>query len=210
MNMVFSIMPKDEKFFRLFEAQADYGSKAVKAFKELVGNWDLKSPAFEQIREIEHEADITTHEIFDKLNRTFITPFDREDIHNLASEMDDIADIVQSICNRMFLYKIQHSTPDLMTLVDILDQAVDAIRKAIGGLQDKDKVRRVLDYCIEINRLENTGDHARDMALSKLFEGKPDPIEVLKWREIYEVVECAIDKCEDIANTIETILVKQA
>ena len=208
--MSFSILPKEEKFFKLFEAQAAYNTKAVKAFKELVKNWDEKSPAFEIIREIEHEADITTHEIYDKLNRTFITPFDREDIHQLASEMDDIVDMVQSLCNRMHLYHIRNSTPDLVQLVDILDQATDAIRKAIGDLQDKDKTRRVLDYCIEINRLENTGDHARDMALSKLFEGQPDPIDVIKWKEIYEVVEGAIDRCEDIANTIETILVKQA
>ena len=208
--MAFSFLPKEEKFFKLFEAQAAYNTKAVKAFKELVKNWDEKSPAFEIIREIEHEADITTHEIYDKLNRTFITPFDREDIHQLASEMDDIVDMVQSLCNRMHLYHIRNSTPDLVQLVDILDQAADAIRKAINDLPDKDKTRRVLDYCIEINRLENTGDHARDIALSKLFEGQPDPIDVIKWKEIYELVESAVDRCEDIANTIETILVKQA
>jgi len=208
--MAFNLLPKEEKFFKLFEAQAAYNTKAVKTFKELVKNWDSKSPAFETIREIEHEADITTHEIYDKLNRTFITPFDREDIHQLASEMDDIVDLVQSLCNRMHLYRIQNSSPDLVLLIDILDQAADAIRKAIADLQDKGKARRVLDYCIEINRLENTGDHARDMALSKLFEGQPDPIDVIKWKEIYELVESAVDKCEDIANTIETILVKQA
>jgi predicted phosphate transport protein (TIGR00153 family) len=208
--MAFNFLPKEEQFFKLFEAQAAYNTAAVKAFKELVNNWDSRSPAFERIREIEHEADITTHEIYDKLNRTFITPFDREDIHALASEMDDIVDLVQSLCNRMRLYHIGHSTPDLAQLVDILDQATDAIRKAVAELQDQAKTRRVLDYCIEINRLENTGDHARDLALSKLFEGQPDPIEVIKWKEIYELVEAAIDKCEDIANTIETILVKQA
>ena len=208
--MAFSLLPKEEKFFKLFESQAAYNCKAVKTFKELVNNWDPKSPAFEIIREIEHEADITTHEIYDKLNRTFITPFDREDIHQLASELDDIVDNVQSICNRMRLYQIAHSTPDLVQLVDILDQATGAIRKAVFDLPDRSKVRRVLDYCIEINRLENTGDHARDLAYGKLFEGRPDPIEVMKWKEIYEVVEDSIDKCEDIANTIETILVKQA
>jgi len=208
--MAFSILPKEEKFFKLFAAQAAYNAKAVKTFKALVNDWDPQSPAFDQLREIEHEADITTHEIYDKLNRTFITPFDREDIHQLASEMDDIVDIVQSICNRMRLYKIRNSSPDLVQMVDILDQAVDAICKAVAELQDAEKSRRVLDYCIEINRLENTGDHARDLALSKLFEGSPDPIEVLKWKEVYEVVETAIDKCEDIANTIESILVKQA
>jgi predicted phosphate transport protein (TIGR00153 family) len=208
--MAFNFLPKEEQFFNLFEAQAAYNTRAVKTFKELVNAWDPKSTAFEKIREIEHEADITTHEIYDKLNRTFITPFDREDIHQLASEMDDIVDLVQSLCNRMRLYHIANSTPDLTQLVDILDQATDAIRKAVAELQNQAKTRRVLDYCIEINRLENTGDHARDMALSKLFEGQPDPIEVIKWKEIYELVEAAIDKCEDIANTIETILVKQA
>ncbi len=208
--MSFSLMPKEEKFFEFFEAQADYNCRTVKLFKELVNSWSLESPIFDKLREIEHEADITTHEIFDKLNRTFITPFDREDIHRLASEMDDVTDIIQSLSNRMRLYKIRHSSPNLAQMVDILEQAVDTISKALRDLPLKDKTRRVLDYCIEINRLENTGDHSRDVALSQLFEGTPDPIEVLKWKEVYEVIETGIDKCEDIANTIETILVKQA
>jgi hypothetical protein len=208
--MVFGFMPKEEKFFKFFEAQAQYNCQAVKLFKELVNAWSLESPTFDKLREIEHEADITTHEIYDKLNRTFITPFDREDIHRLASEMDDVTDIIQSLSNRMRLYKIRRSEPNLAQMVDILDQAVDAIGKAIRDLPHKDKTRRILDYCIEINRLENTGDHARDLALSQLFEGSPDPIEAIKWKEVYEVVETCIDKCEDIANTIETILVKQA
>ena len=208
--MAFSFIPKEAEFFKFFAAQAQYNCRAVKLFKSLVNAWSLESPAFEQLREIEHEADITTHEIFDKLNRTFITPFDREDIHRLASEMDDVTDIIQSLSNRMRLYKIQRSEPDLAQMADILDQAVDAISKAVSDLPHKQKIRRVLDYCIEINRLENTGDHARDLALSRLFEGSPDPIEVLKWKEVYEVMETCIDKCEDIANTIETILVKQA
>ena len=208
--MAFSFIPKEEKFFKFFEAQAQYNCRTVKLFKELVNAWDLESPVFDKLREIEHEADITTHEIYDKLNRTFITPFDREDIHRLASEMDDVTDIIQSLSNRMRLYKIRRSESNLAQMVDILDQAVESIRKAIVELPNKEKVRRILDYCIEINRLENAGDHARDLALSQLFEGSPDPIEALKWKEVYEVMETCIDKCEDIANTIETILVKQA
>ena len=177
--MSFSILPKEEKFFKLFEAQAAYNTKAVKAFKELVKNWDEKSAAFEVIREIEHEADITTHEIYDKLNRTFITPFDREDIHQLASEMDDIVDLVQSVCNRMLLYHVKATTPDLEQLVDILDQATDAIRKAVCELQNKDKARRVLDY------IDNGGSDDACMA-SRLKRLKYEFGQWLSWTNLEE------------------------
>ncbi len=206
--MSFSLIPKEEKFFELFETQAAHNVEAAKIFKALVNDWKLDSPAFDQLRDIEHEADITTHEIIDKLNRTFVTPLDREDIHELASEMDDVVDIIQSLSSRMFLYGVDHSTDDLKTMADILLQSCETIRKAVPLIRNMDESRRLLDYCIEINRLENAGDHAHDLALSKLFKTKPDPIEVIKWKEIYEVVEATIDRCEDIANVIEGIVVK--
>ena len=144
------------------------------------------------------------------MNRTFVTPFDREDIHALASELDDVVDLIQSIASRMKLYRVDHSTPDLTQLADILHHSAENVRKAITELKNPDKARRVLDHCIEVNRLENAGDRALEVAISKLFQGKPDPLEVIKWKEIYEVVEAAIDKCEDVTNIIESILVKQA
>lgn len=207
---MFNILPKEGKFFELFEAQAQHNVEAAKLFQELVKNWSLDSDLFHRLQDIEHEADITTHEIFDRLNRTFITPFDREDIHALGSELDDVVDIVQSVASRMQLYHVDRTNEQLVLLVSIVVDATENMRKAIGELRKSEKSRRIQDYCIEINRLENAGDRALEQALSKLFEGTPDPLYVIKWKEIYEGIEAAIDKCEDVANTIESILVKQA
>jgi len=208
--MAFSLIPKEEKFFDLFSAQAEHNVEAARVFKELAQKWDPESPAFDRLRDIEHEADISTHEIIDRLNRTFITPFDREDIHQLASELDDIVDLVQSLSARMKLFNIAATTPDLVELADILWQSTENVRKAVHELKDFSNPRRLLDYCIEINRLENAGDHALGQALGRLFTGKPDPLDVIKWKEVYESIEAAIDKCEDVANTIESIMVKQS
>ena len=207
---MFNLIPREEKFFELFDQQAVHNVEAAKIFKELAGNWSLQSTAFQRLQDIEHEADISTHEIYDKLNRTFVTPFDREDIHELASELDDIVDILESVASRMQLYHVDHSTEDLKTLADIFLHATENVRKAVSEMKNPEKTRRVQDYCIEINRLENAGDRALEIAIGTLFKGKPDPLEVIKWKEIYEGIETAIDKCEDIAHTIETILVKQA
>jgi len=206
--MAFSLIPKETKFYDLFDAQAAHSVEAAKVFRELAQKWSLESPAFDRLRDIEHEADISTHEIIDRLNRTFVTPLDREDIHALASEMDDIVDLIQSISSRMHLYRVDHSTQDLVEMADILWQATENVRKALASLRDLANPRRILDYCIEVNRLENAGDHMLEVALGKLFSGNPDPLEVMKWKEIYEVTEAAIDKCEDVANVIESILVK--
>ncbi|MBI4422571.1 MAG: DUF47 domain-containing protein [Elusimicrobia bacterium] len=208
--MGISLLPKEEKFFELFETQAVHNVEAARLFKELAQKWDPDSPSIEKLREIEHEADITTHEVIDRLNRTFITPFDREDIHALASELDDIVDLIQSTSVRMKLFHIAASSGDLAELADILWQSTENVRKAVHELKDLGNQRRLLDYCIEINRLENAGDLALGHALGRLFTGKPDPLEVIKWKEIYEATEAAIDKCEDVANIIESILVKHS
>jgi len=206
--MAFSLVPKEEKFFELFEAQAAHNVEAARIFRDLAQHWSLESPAFDKLRDIEHEADITTHEVIDKLNRTFVTPFDREDIHALAKELDDVVDLVQSLSSRMLLYRVEKSAEDLVQMADILLQSTENVRKAIVELRQPEKYRRVLDHCIEVNRLENAGDTLLGLAIGKLFTGRPEPLEVIKWKEIYEVVEEAIDKCEDVANTIESILVK--
>ncbi len=207
---MFRLIPREEKFFELFDQQAAHNVEAVKVFIELIANWNRESPLFHRLQDIEHEADITTHEVYDKLNRTFITPFDREDIHELASELDDIVDIVQSVATRMQLYHVDKTTDQLKLMAGILLDAAVNVRKAVAEMKNPEKSRRVQDYCIEINRLENAGDRALEQALSKLFDGKPDPLEVIKWKEIYEGIEYAIDKCEDVANIIDSILVKNA
>ena len=206
---MFSFMPREEKFFELFEAQAAHNVSAAKVFREMALKWSRETTPFDKLRDIEHEADITCHEIYDKLNRTFITPFDSEDIRELASELDTVVDLIESVGQRMYLYRIEKSNEDLVQLTDILWQATETVRKAVAELQNPQKSRRVIDYCIEVNRLENAGDQALGVAIGKLFQGSPDPLEVMKWKEIYETVEQAIDKCEDVAHTLETILVKQ-
>ena len=205
-----NLIPKEEKFFELFEAQAGHNVEAARLFHEMVKSWNLESPIVSRLQDVEHEADITTHEVYDRLNRSFLTPFDREDIHELASELDDVVDLIQSIAIRMQLYRIENITEDLKGLAGILHQATQNVHKAIAELKNTEKTRRVLDHCIEINRLENAGDRALEVALGKLFLGKPDPLDVIKWKEIYESTEEAIDKCEDVANTIEAILVKHS
>ncbi|MBI5622512.1 MAG: DUF47 domain-containing protein [Elusimicrobia bacterium] len=207
--MAFSLIPKEEKFYELFTVQADAGVKAAAMFQDLVRNWDLESPLFDQLRDLEHEADITTHEIKDKLNRTFVTPFDREDIHALASELDDIVDIIQSISNRMRLYRISSCRPELAELVHVLAEASVAVQKAVSCFSSADKSRRVLDHCIEVNRLENEGDALLAKAIGNLFAGDTEPMEALKWDRCFEAVERGIDKCEEVAHTIEGILAKQ-
>ena len=211
--MAFSLLPKEEKFFELFETQAAHNVAAARAFKELMQKWNPESDIFDKLRDIEHEGDITTHEVIDRLNRTFITPFDREDIHALAGELDDIVDLIQSVSARMKLFGIAAIPQDLVEMADILAQSTENIRKAMHELKDFTNPRRLLDYCIEINRLENAGDLAFQNAVGRLFAsnaGKPDPLDVIKLKEIYESVEAAIDKCEDVANIIETIQVKQS
>ena len=208
--MAFRLIPKDEKFVELFEAQATFAVDAAKAFKELCRDFRPDSPLFDRVRELEHEADITTHELIDKLNRTFVTPFDREDIHGLASEMDDVVDLINLAASRMRLYRVDRSSDELYAGVDVLLEATQYVRKAVVALhKPEESGRRLLEYCIEVNRLEEAGDLALAAAIGGLFKGEADALQVMKWKEIYEIVEQAIDKCEDVANTIESIQVKQ-
>jgi uncharacterized protein len=208
--VAFSLIPKDEKFFEILEEAAENVHKGAVAFKELVANWSLTSDKIEYIRELEHEGDRMTHEVIDRLNRTFITPIDREDIHALATEIDDVIDIIQATMDRMQLYRIDKSSPILVQMVDVLVKATEAIGKAVKSLRDMKHTRRTLDFCIEINRLENEGDAILKTALGDLFSDRKDVLEIIKWKEVYEAAEFATDKCEDIANIIEGIIVKNA
>ncbi|MGH9857894.1 MAG: DUF47 domain-containing protein [Acidobacteriota bacterium] len=206
--MAFSLIPREEKFFDLFEQQVKGMQKAASTFVDLVKDWSDKHPGIVQLRDLEHECDITTHEIMDKLNRTFVTPFDREDIHALAKELDDVVDIIQAISERMLLFNITKTSEDLIELAKTLEEAVSNVAKAVTSVRELNRPRRILDYCIEINRLENRGDRTSERAIGNLFHGNQDPMDVIKWKEIYDATESAIDKCEDIANIIEGIVVK--
>jgi uncharacterized protein len=206
--MAFSLIPKEEKFFDLFEQQVKSLHEAATLFKSLVSNWSMNHEGVQKLRDIEHECDITTHEIMDKLNRTFVTPIDREDIHELATDLGDVVDIIQAISERMVLFRIDKTSEDLIEMARILEEAVSNLTKAVGSIRNLNRPRRILDYCIEINRLENRGDRTQERAIGNLFNNNLDPVEIIKWKEIYDSTEAAIDKCEDVANTIEGIVVK--
>jgi hypothetical protein len=208
--MAFSLIPKDEKFFDILEEASDNVCVAAKTFHELVEHWSETSDQIQQIRDLEHEGDRMTHEIIDRLNRTFITPIDREDIHALASGLDDVVDLIQATTDRMQLFRIQTPSPLHAAMAEVLLHATVVIGKAVKSLRELSHSRRTLDFCIEVNRLENEGDAIFKKALGDLFANHADVLEIIKWKEILEATEHATDKCENIANIIEGIIVKNA
>ncbi len=207
--MGFSFIPKEMKFFDLFDQQSKNVVKGCEWFKAMAATGGFDDAGVQKMRDMEHESDTLTHETIDMLNRTFITPFDREDIHSLACELDDVIDLVQAMTTRIRLYKIAVKDEYLPQFAEVILQSVNFLSKAVTGLRDMKRPRRILDACIEINRLENVGDQLREIAISKLFEDTKDPITVIKWKEIYECAETVLDKCEDVANIVESIMVKQ-
>ncbi len=208
--MGFSFIPKDSNFFVLFNKQAQFAVSAASMFAQQTSQGPFDTNSVSKMRDIEHQADEVAHEIMNRLNKTFITPFDREDIHSLACAMDDVIDMIYTISNRMYVYKIKNVDQDLIEFAVIIEKSVRALAKAIEGLQNTKNPQCALDSCIEVNRLENVGDTMRDNILGKLFETSTDPIHLIKWKEIYQFAETVLDMCEDVAHVVESIFVKQA
>ncbi len=208
--MKFSFLPREFEFFDLFDRQAECAVKAAVYFKELTQSGVFDDATVQRMRDIEHEGDDITHDIINKLNKTFITPFDREDIHLLAHELDSVIDIMHTICNQMRLYRLSGVNAHLIQFADIIEKSVTVLARAVKGLRDSRQPAAILDDCIEVNRLENSGDQLRDFVISKLFDEATDPFFLIKWKEVFQGAETVLDKCEDVANVVETILVKQA
>lgn len=206
--MGFSWIPKEVKFFDMFDEQSKKLIEAADCFIRLTHDDMFNEAGAKEMGTIEGECDNVTHDIINKLNRTFITPFDREDIHALAHEMDNIVDLLCTITDRMFLYRL-NSTPDLNKFAEVIKESVEMLAKTVESLRDLKQPDLILQHCIEINRLENVGDKLRDATIGKLFDDAHDPISVIKWKEIYEDAETVLDQCEDVANIVETIIVKQ-
>ena len=164
----------------------------------------------QKIRDIEHQGDDVAHTIIGQLNKTFITPFDREDIYALTKELDDVADMINTILGRMVIYKLSGVNNNLVKFAVMITDSVNALGLAVNGLRNTKNSQSVIDACVEINRLENEGDSLRDIVLAELFEKEKDPIMVIKLKEIYQDAETLLDICEDIAHVVESILVKQA
>ena len=204
------LVKKEEAFFDMFERATKNLSASVDVFLEMIKDFSKLEKGVQKLDELEHEGDIITHEIMDRLNRTFITPIDRDDIHAIAAGIDDVLDLTEEVADRIFLYKLEKPTQYLVQMAQILHQSVMEVAKAITSLRDLKRPRRILDYAIEINRLENEADMLLKMAMVELFERAPSPLEVIKWKEVYESLEKAIDKCEDMAVVIESVVVKNA
>lgn len=201
-------LSRDNEFYKLFNRQADDLIEISNILMDSVRSLKDPEKLRARFKEAEHEADITTHEIIDKLNRTFVTPMDREDIHSLAQAMDDVVDWIYVSATKALLYKITQPTEEMKNLAEIIHRMVHEIHKAIGMLKSIKSPKRLLNHCIEINTLENEADAALLSVLEKLVDNRQDFFEFFKWKEIYESLEVATDKCEDVANIIESIVLK--
>ncbi|MFQ6031299.1 MAG: DUF47 domain-containing protein [Candidatus Zixiibacteriota bacterium] len=199
------LIPKEEKFFNLLEASAKNLLEGSEALKELVHNYIDVENKVKDIKEIESKGDTIIHKIIEGLNRTFITPIDREDIHILASELDDVLDAIEGISSRLLHFRIEKPTPECIRLVDIIYEAVKQIEKAISNLEHFDNLPQ---FCIEINRLENEADQISQEMVGQLLDQEPNWRVAIKWKEIYGRLETAADHCENIANAIEAVVVK--
>ncbi|MBZ0159221.1 MAG: DUF47 family protein [bacterium] len=203
---MFRLIPREEKVFEYFDKAAN---NILEGAKVLVQMTDERGADFQErwkrLEELEHVGDKLTHQIIRKLNRTFITPIDREDIHGLAVAMDDVMDLIEASASRMNLYKIKQSTQEAGKLAHVILKSAEEIVKAVLNLE---RVDNVMEHCIEINRLENMADEISREAIADLFDKGHDPIDVIKWKEIYETMEMTTDRCEDVANIVESLVLK--
>ncbi|MFH1858606.1 MAG: DUF47 family protein [Candidatus Omnitrophota bacterium] len=207
--MGFRLIPKEGSFFGLFEKASDNLLAAAHLLVETMNHFEQISENARRMERIEHDGDVIIHEIMARLNRTFITPFDREDIHELASALDDVLDFIEATTERFVLYKIKETTPYAVKMADVIVQQAEQIHLIMPQLR-RMRHQNILQHCIEINRLENVGDRNMREAVAALFDSQPSPLDAMKWREIYEQMEIATDKCEDVAIAVEGIVLKNA
>jgi predicted phosphate transport protein (TIGR00153 family) len=211
LNSILKIfMPKSKIFYDLFEKVAGNVSVMSDKLRELVAEseFDKRSAIISQIEDLEHENDNLTHNIFTELGRNFITPFDREDIHYLASALDDIADYIYASAKKINFYRVNPNDMGIQKLAEVIQQSSAEVKIAVSELRNMKNMKLVTESLVKINSLENQADDLFDMSIERLFETEPDAKEVIKKREIYQVMEIATDKCEDAANVIESIIIK--
>jgi predicted phosphate transport protein (TIGR00153 family) len=202
------LAPKETKFFEMFAEMCSNLQDAAREIQVLLREMKDIPGGVQRIKELEHRGDDMTHAIIVRLNQTFITPFDREDIHKLASSIDDVLDFINAACDRILTYRITQVDPAAGELAGIIVRQSDALSKAVSLLEEHQQ--NVIDYCVEINRLENEADVVARKAIGELFDRERDPIALIKHKELYEVLETATDKAEDAANVVESVVVKGA
>ncbi len=203
----FSIMPREPKFFDLFEKSAANVAKASREFADFLENYSNIPLKVARITELEHEGDAITHQIMEQLHRTFVTPLDREDIALLTERLDDMMDFIEDAAIAMLLYRIEQPTTRAREMAAVLVAMTSELVVALPRLRNRSRMREILGHCVEINRLENEADAILRHALAELFDDTPIA-DVIKWREIYEHLETAVDKGEDVANVLEGVVLK--
>ena len=204
------LLPRDEKFFDLFSAVADFTVEAAKLLQELLRADAVRRTAIiDQIKRLEHQADQVTHEVVTRLDRVFITPLDREDIHLLASRLDDVIDLIDGTARRVQMFRAGKAPEGAVLIADVINRAVAQLQVAVGSLE-KNRGGTVLEACAQVKRLEEEGDSLYHEWLGRLFEGEPDPLTVIKWKEIYDNLEKTLDDIEDASNVLESISIKHA
>jgi predicted phosphate transport protein (TIGR00153 family) len=204
----FPFIPREEVFFPLFEESARNMVKAAQTLKELVDNWQDVEQKINEITELEHQGDTITHQIIAQLNRTFVTPFDREDIAELAHTLDDVTDFIHAASDAMLIYKVDPPSQRAKELAGIIVEGATEIGKAMPQLRHRSQLKQIFERCVELNRLENEADRVYRSALAELFSDARDMARVIQWREIYQHMESATDRCEDVANVLEGVAIK--
>ena len=205
MAFKFSFLPRDEQFFDLFNAMADEIKAAAVLLEEMFATEPPDTSKVDLIKDAEHRCDALTHDAIQRLHRTFVTPFDREDLYALASSLDNVMDSIDHAAALVRLYKIQTIRPGARELARTVSQSADRLHTALESLAAKTPVH---PHAVEINRLENEADRAYQLAISQLFETETDPIQIMKWKELLDMLEQVTDACEDVANVIEGVVVK--
>ncbi len=202
------LVPKEEKFFDFFEQLADKIEEGGKLFIDILDNYEHSEAKVSTLKEIEHEADKITHQIYNKMHQTFLTPLDREDIYALANKMDSILDIIEAAAVRLYLYKVKKPANEVKELALILNNAIALVKKIVHAMRNKKNSDMIIKACVEINTLENEGDYILRQAMARLFQTEKDAVELIKVKEIFERVEEGIDMCEDVSNVVEGIVLK--
>jgi uncharacterized protein len=204
------MIPKEEKFFDLFDELVNKIEEGGDLFLNMVEHYEYSEPKIVKLKELEHEADVITHKTYEKMHKTFLTPIDREDIYHLVNKMDSILDMIEASAARMSLYRVKILAKEIIEQAKILNKAIKKVKYIVHAMRNMKNAKMIIDSCVEINTLENEGDIIMRMTMTRLFEQEKDAIELIKWKEIFERIEEAIDVCEDVANIVEGIVLKHA
>jgi predicted phosphate transport protein (TIGR00153 family) len=201
-----NFLPREEQYFDLFVQMTLYISEAARELKEMMSDKNHNYQEYSQrIKGLEHACDELTHNVATRLNKSFITPFDREDIYTMSSALDDIVDLIDDAARAIVIFDVHETTDYAREFAEVIERMAEQLREIVSILR---KPKNITQRLVEIHRLENEGDDIYHAAIADLFHEEHDPLTVLKWKEIYEKLEAAVDRCENVANIIESVIIK--